>query len=169
MRFLRLLLTALATLVLALFVGSNGPASAQPPCGIVTTNIRLMGDCAGVMSIQASNIVVNLNGFTVTGGLNTAIQIPNQTNVKLMNGTVTGGAIFNLFISGGGNHTIRNLTISSSGNHGIIVSASGNRILNNVIESNPGQGIGLVGGDNVIANNQVNNNGVVGIFAQLGS
>ena len=41
---------------------------APPPCGTVTTNTNLSGDCTGPLVVGASGITVNLGGYAVTCG-----------------------------------------------------------------------------------------------------
>lgn len=167
MTSLRMLPIALLAAGLVFFVGSSGSASAQPPCGTVTANTILAGDCAGPMTVAASNITINLNGFSVVGG-GIGIVINNQVNVHVRNGTVTGAQLGILLGGSGGNHLLHQLTVSGNQFTAIDLSNGGNRVLRNNL-SNNSTGILVFGSsDNTIVGNTTNNN-LVGITVTGGS
>ena len=173
MRFLRLLLVALATLVLALFVGSNGPASAQPACGTVTANTTLAGDCTGPMIVAASNIRIDLNGFAVKDSASQGILIVDQTNVRVENGSVTNnglGISIAALSGGGGGHHLRNLQVTKNKNVGIIITASNdrNKLIRNTITGNAGAGILAFSESHIILGNITNNNNFGILVANTG-
>ncbi len=169
MRILRLLLTALATLVLALFVGSNGPASAQPACGTVTANTTLAGDCTGPMIVAASNITIDLNGFAVVNSASEGIRIFGQTNVKVKNGSVVNNSSFGIrFDAGGGKHILTGLQLTNNPT-GIFVQAgaNSNRIAFNTLTGNT-EGIRVQSDRNRISGNNASNNTATGILVVVG-
>jgi parallel beta-helix repeat protein len=82
---------ALAITAAAVVVWAQ-PAQANPPCGAaIAANLVLTGNltCAGTaMVVVADNIVVDLNGFAVTGnGSGTGVVVP-RSGVTVRNGTV---------------------------------------------------------------------------------
>jgi nitrous oxidase accessory protein NosD len=90
---------ALACALTCAIVAPSVARSELPPCGTVTESIRLEGDCIGPMLINASNVVVDLNGFEVNGSSTRAgIQIDaGRRNVKIRDGAIT-NAIFGMFM-----------------------------------------------------------------------
>ncbi|HEX3393082.1 MAG TPA: right-handed parallel beta-helix repeat-containing protein [Acidimicrobiales bacterium] len=158
-------------------------------CGdTITANTTLtanLGPCPNNgLVIGADNIVLNLNGHTISGtpapGDGAGVLIPGHTGVKVTNGTVTafdGGVVIQ---NGGGNTVTR---IVAKGNVGAspgtlygdgiaIEGSSGNQITqNSALRNGPFSGIGIYQNsdsdhpftsapavDNLVKNNTVQNN-----------
>ena len=124
---------------------------APPPCGIVTTNTNLSGDCTGPLVVGASGITVNLGGHAVTCG-----PVPNpidglagigifgQTNDHVTNGEVKNCELGIQIISGG-SHELSNLNVHNNGRIGIEFDAGSNNAVRNTISSFNGSGFPGIG------------------------
>ena len=174
---------------------ANAMRSGRLQCGDrITRSTTLtadVGPCAadGII-IGADNIMLNLNGHTISGtpgigdGNVAGIRIPFKTGVRVTGlpgksgktGTVTGFDA-GVFVNGGSGNTVENLVISDNVgpagdallSDGIVLFHSGNnRLLNNVVVRNgPFDGIGVLGSDsndNLIQGNTVEE--TVGVPAQ---
>ena len=115
---------------------------APPPCGPVTTNTNLSGDCTGPLVVGASGITVNLGGHAVTCGpvpnpqdFSVGIEIFGQTNDHVTNGEVKNCNIGIDIISGGGGHELSNLNVHNHSYHGIDLTESSNNTVRNTISS----------------------------------
>ncbi|HEX2192448.1 MAG TPA: right-handed parallel beta-helix repeat-containing protein [Acidimicrobiales bacterium] len=175
----RLAPAALLTLAL-LGVPLVGTASAaHVSCGQrITQNTVLdanVGPCPGDgIIIGADNIVLDLNGFTVSGtdagGEGAGILLEGRTGVTVRNGTVTRFDAGVVILVGSGNTVTRVLAHDNIGNlssdfgDGILVFASsGNRIQQNVVRHNgPYSGISLFGDadNNLVDSNVAQDNNV---------
>lgn len=168
-----------------LLAAAPGPAAATPPtglrCGAVithdTTLTASLGPCSkGGLVIGASNITLDLNGFSVTGrsgktGDGVGILISGRTGVTVRNGRVSDFDA-GVAIMGGSGNTVQDMLVvnniggakGSSFGDGIHISGSDqNSILgNDVIHNGPFDGIGLVGasGNNVIDGNVVSESNI---------
>jgi len=114
---------------------------APPPCGTVTSNTNLSGDCTGPLVVGASGITVNLGGHAVTcrpvpnpTDFSVGIEIFGQTNDHVANGEVK-NCYFGIDISGGGGHELSNLNVHNHGRVGIFLVASSNNDIRNTISS----------------------------------
>jgi len=164
-----------------LFLGTAlaSPASAahQPICGeTITHSITLTADIVGCpgngLNITASNIVVNLNGFTISGADpredSIGIGLDHVTGVYLRGGRVTHFGI-GIYIQGGGSNFVvgmtsdDNLGVQDAGD-GIVIDGSNSNVLrNNAVRNNgPFDGIGVINGSslNSIDRNLIENNNI---------
>ena len=160
----------------------NGPIRepAAVRCGQeVTANTTLDGDlrCTDgpALIVTTDNIVLDLGGFTISGGGGANAAVPgillrNVKGVTVRKGTIKGfGA--GIAIEGGANNVIENITVednigSTEGDFGdgiTLKNSSGNRIRGNTVRRNgPFAGISLVEAcskneirDNVISDNNM--------------
>lgn len=163
--------SAAALSATAMVAGGAGPASAaHVTCGqtilVSTTLDSNVGPCSEGLIIGADNVVLNLNGFTLSGtasqGDGPGILVVHQTGVTITNGTVTQFDT-GVSIEGGSGNTVRGMNINANrgtGEYGegvLLLGTSGNTITGNRITNN-GQygGISvLVGLNNLIENNQI--------------
>jgi parallel beta-helix repeat protein len=155
-------------------------AVAPPPCGTVTTNTNLSGDCTGPLVVGASGINVNLGGHAVTCGpvpnpqsfpFSVGIEISAQTNDHVTNGEVE-NCVFGIEISQGGGHELSNLDVHNHGRIGIVVESSNNDIRNTISSFNgfvfdglilDGFGVIVFGNSNKLDQLQIEQNGRAGI------
>lgn len=170
--------------------GANVPAAATVQCGQkITRNTTLVADvgpCPGDgIIVGADNIILNLNGFTISGtpgpgdGNAAGIRLPNRTGVTVTGlpgtsgkkGTITGfdGGVL---INRGSDNTIENLSVrdnlgpastSAVLSDGIILfNSARNQIRNNeVIHNGYYDGIGILGpgsDGNLLEGNRVEGN-----------
>lgn len=173
----RTLAFATSLLLLSLgIVGTAGPAAAaHVSCGqtiLVSTVLDSnVGPCSGTgLIVAASNITLDLNGFTVSGGPEgeggPGILLDGTTGVTVKNGTVTQFDA-GVSIEGGSGNTVTGIRAldnrSSFGDYGdgiIMFRSNSNHITNNQVRNNgPYDGIGVLrGAFNVIDSNQITDN-----------
>jgi parallel beta-helix repeat protein len=166
-------LAALAA-VLALLLGS-GPAIATdvhtiPSTGLVidqpgtytVTQDLFHGDSGAAILITASNVILDLNGYTLYGNFVGVfiygIVVHSAQAVTVRNGRITGFSN-DIRLSSSSNSTIENITASSFGNWGIQLDGShGNTVQNNTSSSNF-DGVRLTNSNsNTIQNNTLSGN-----------
>jgi len=147
-----------------LFLGTAlaSPASAaHVACGAtITQSVTLdsnVGPCPGDgINITASNIVVNLNGFTISGADpredSIGIGLDHVTGVYLRGGRVTHFGI-GIYIQGGGSNFVvgmtsdDNLGVQDAGDGIVIDQSNSNGLRNNTVRNNgPFDGIGVING-----------------------
>lgn len=164
------------SLVSAGLLGVAGPAeAAHVACGqSIVVNTVLdgnVGPCAAGITLDADNITLDLNGFTLSGtpatGDGRGIGISARSGVTVKNGTVTQFDA-GVSIDGGSGNRVTGMKIvdnrgsfSTDFGDGIAVFASrGNFITNNQVRNNgPYDGIGLIASNgNLIDSNQVTDN-----------
>lgn len=88
----------------------------SPGSYYLTTNLTLVASKNGI-SVQANNVTIDLNGFSVLGvpSSNNGIDLPNnQTNLVVRNGTITGTAFYGISADTAYYSTFENLTISKN-------------------------------------------------------
>lgn len=166
-----LVLTSTAALSATSLVVGAGPASAvHVACGqtivVSTTLDSNVGPCAKGITIGANSVVLDLNGFTISGtpagGEGPGILVSERTGVTVKNGTVT---LFDtgVAIEGGSGNTVTNMNIRENrgtGDYGegvLLLDTSANTVSNNRITNN-GQygGISiLIGRNNLVEGNQI--------------
>jgi Right handed beta helix region len=124
----------------------------------------------GATTVNAFNVVLDLNGFSLTGTGNPtfngqiAINVAGQTNVTVQNGTVTGfttGVDFN----GGAQELVQNLRLFNTTISVTMQGSSSSTIQNCFIvgTGNAGEGVELVDCSGVVVkNNQIANAGSAG-------
>jgi len=167
----------------------NGPI--REPAAVtfgqeIKANTTLDGDLSGsggpALIVTASNIVLDLGGFTITGHGSAAafpgIVLRNVKNVTVRKGTVSGfGA--GVAIAGGANNVVENMTTqdnigSTEGDFGdgiTVSNSSGNKIRGNTVRRNgPFSGISLVGPctKNEIRDNLVSDNNMLPLDPSMG-
>ena len=146
-----------------LFLGTAlaSPASAaHVSCGdTITQSVTLdanVGPCAEGINITANNIVVDLNGFTITGDPeredSIGIGLDHVTGVMVRGGRVTHFGI-GIYIQGGGNNFVIGMTsddnmgVQNAGDGIVIDGSNSNGLRNNVVRNNgPFDGIGVING-----------------------
>ena len=156
-------------------VGTGGPAHAgHVTCGqtiLVSTVLDSnLGPCGSGLVIGASNITLDLNGFTISGGPagegTPGILLDGVSGVTVKNGTVTQFDA-GVAIEGGSGNTVTGIRAlnnrSDFGDYGdgiVMFVSNSNRIINNQVRNNgPWDGIGVVrGAFNVIDGNQITDN-----------
>ena len=165
-----IVLSAVALSATSMVVGANPAAAAHVTCGqtIVasTTFDSNVGPCSEGLTIAADNVVLDLNGFTLSGtsgpGEGPGILVDGQTGVTVRNGTVT-QFDSGVAIEGGSGNTVTNMDIRNNRGSGLygegvlLYRTSGNTVTNNRITNN-GQYAGvsiLVGTNNRVENNQI--------------
>ena len=160
-------------------IPSAGYVINRPGSYYLVTNLNASGTTAGI-SVNASDVTLDLNGFTVSGAAafgNGVFLAIGVQNVLIENGTIrdcsesgivagkTLGCTFrnlrvlnhsNAGISGGYNTVIKNCTVRDNGGYGIH-GVSGSRIVGNIIEDN-NVGLYLSGTGNYVENNMVKDN-----------
>lgn len=166
-----LICSSAAVMSAASMVAGAGPASAaHVTCGqtimVSTTLDSNVGPCAQGITIGANNVVLNLNGFTISGtpatGEGPGILVHGPTGVVIKNGTVTQFDTGVAIESGSGN-TVTNMDLRANrgtGEYGegvLLFSTSGNTVSGNRITNNgPYGGVSiLIGTNNVVENNQI--------------
>ncbi|MGH9263322.1 MAG: right-handed parallel beta-helix repeat-containing protein [Acidimicrobiales bacterium] len=173
----------LALLLLGLVVA--GPAqAANVSCGQVITQSTTLngnvGPCQVGIRIGADNIVLNLNGFTVSGtagqGEEGGIVVLNRSGVTIRNGTVTGFDT-GVYVESSTRTMITGMNVTGNVGQGIfdegiqLYLSDRNTIFNNdVTENGHGAGIALYDSSyNTIDRNRVENNNIRGIDHTHGS
>jgi parallel beta-helix repeat protein len=162
--------SALALSATSLVIGAGPAAAAHVTCGqtivVSTTLDSNVGPCAEGITIGANNVVLDLNGFTISGtpaaGEGPGILVPDRTGVTVKNGTVTQFDT-GVSIEGGSGNRVTNMDLRANrgtGDYGegvLLFSTSGNTVSGNRITNNgPYGGISiLIGTNNVVENNQI--------------
>ena len=138
----------------------------QPGSYYLAANVTGVSGKNGI-KIEASNVTIDLMGFTVQGvggsldGVsNTAVTV---NNVRIVNGTVTGWGEDGLQLNFGTNHHVAQVHSRSNVGYGIIVDE------NALVEScntsaNGNGGIGCNGQNSVVRSCAAYDNGIQGIF-----
>ena len=150
---------------------------APPPCGVVTSNTNLSGDCMGPLVVGASGITVNLGGHAVTCGpvpnpptASVGIEIFGQTNDHVTNGEVE-NCNLGIQISRGGSHELSNLNVHNHFFAGIHLDRSSNNVIRNTVSSSNSDGVFLDIGAafNKLDHLQIEQNSGTGIEIALGA
>jgi hypothetical protein len=124
----------------------------------------------GAITVKASNVVLDLNGFSLTGTGNPtfngqiAINVASQTNVTVQNGTVT-GFTNRVAFNGGAQELVQNLRLFSTTISVTMQGSSFSTIQNCFIvgTGDAGEGVELVDCSGVVVkNNQIANAGSAG-------
>ncbi|MFZ0677272.1 hypothetical protein [Candidatus Binatus sp.] len=125
----------------------------------LTGNLTVSSTSADAIDVNASDVTVDLNGFSITGpGGSTSgsgISAAGVVDVTVENGTITefGGAAA---IRAGNNSIVKNVHASSNGNG--IVAGNGSVISDNIAHDNSGTGINCNGSACSISGNAAFNN-----------
>lgn len=127
----------------------------QPGSYVLSQNLTSSGD--GI-SVQANNVSIDLNGFTITGsGSGNGIVVASGTNIQISNGTITG------FSSGveatEWNNNIRVTNVNSVSNNpwGIHLFGTNNMVKSCTVTGSSYIGIRVGSGSKVEDNNVFNN------------
>lgn len=162
--------SAAALSATSMVVGAGPASAAHVSCGqtIVasTTFDSNVGPCETGLTIGADNVVVDLNGFTLTGLSNgPGILVEGATGVTVRNGTVTGFDT-GVSIEGGSANTVTGMSLLDNRGTGLygegvlIYRSTANIVSNNRVRNN-GQYSGisvLNASQNLIENNQITGN-----------
>ena len=181
------LATILSALLLALTETSN---ASQPiainSCTEITTpgNYKLVADLtseSNCITISASNVVLRLNGLTITGsGPNTlwsGIRIAAQTNVNIKGPGVITNFAFGVSLNGTDSSEVTDVTATNNG-HGFVVVldfpdvnnfAEENLFRRNTATGNVGRGFFLEGASNNSFLNNVASNNEEGFYIGPGT
>jgi hypothetical protein len=111
--------------------------------------------------VNANDVVIDLNGFTLSGAgaADFGIYAQNRTNLTLLNGTIRDFASVGIIAPFGGNgHTISGVSVLNNRGIGIGLIAQGCRVINCLVEDNLG-GIGVRDGSLVAGNRIISNGG----------
>ena len=156
-----------------LVVGAGPASAAHVTCGqTITVNTTLdsnIGPCDVGLTIGASNVTLDLNGFTITGNPaivdNVGVAINDRTGVTVKNGYITGFDA-GVAISGGSGNTVTFMTLFNNRGNGNefgegvnLFNTTGNTVSYNRITNN-----GQYGGISLIraSNNLIEHNQIVG-------
>src|SRR6185369_16707148 len=72
-----------------------------------------------VIRIEASNVTLDLNGFTITGGVN-AVWATSRFNTTIRDGNITGSTQDGINITYSDFTTVRNVNVTGTGADGIV-------------------------------------------------
>lgn len=118
----------------------------QPTPGtvIIDKSTTLQSNIYDAVSIGASNIVLDLNGYNITGGWGIGIDIFRRTNVTIKNGGIN-NFIAGMAITSSTNIVVNNCTISQNWWMGIsfMASSKSNIVVNNTLAQNGGTSVEL--------------------------
>ncbi|ACM19501.1 hypothetical protein Geob_1141 [Geotalea daltonii FRC-32] len=127
----------------------------QPGSYVVSQNLTSSGD--GI-SVQASNVAIDLNGFTLSGsGSGNGVVVTSGSNIQISNGTITG------FTSGvevsEWNNNVRVASVNAIGNSlwGIHLFGTNNQVKGCTVTGSSYIGIRVGSGSRVEDNNLFNN------------
>ena len=125
----------------------------------LTGNLTVLSTSADAIDVNASDVTVDLNGFSITGpGGSTSgngISAASVVDVTVENGTINGFG-GSAAIRTGNNSIVKNVHASSNGNG--IVAGSGSVISDNIAHDNSGSGINCNGSGCAISGNAAFNN-----------
>jgi parallel beta-helix repeat protein len=111
----------------------------QPTPGTVTIyeSTTLQSNIYDSVSIEASNVVLDLNGYSIIGGWGIGINIFQKTNVTIKNGGIM-NFIAGMAIANSANIVVENCTISHNSWMGVSLMASSysNTVANNTFSEN---------------------------------
>lgn len=145
--------------------GGNGNFGAEyiisnPGSYYLTGNVTAAANHHGIW-VQADNVTIDLNGFTISGVSSSGdgINLSGHSQITVRNGIITGCRL-GLDNNSGTDCRYENLTVSACREIGI---RSGNRcvIQNCTVRSNSGHGIWVIS-DNIIRSCLVWGNGIIG-------
>ena len=109
------------------------------------TNINSTLTVGALIMVQANNVTLNLNGFTIKGpgtagtGSGGIVVGPGFTGITIVNGTITG--IAGTAISLNGSSTVSGMQIINNSGGGIACASSACEVTNSVITGNVGTGL----------------------------
>lgn len=142
----------------------------QPGSYILTSNLSVNVNTSAIL-IQADNVTLDLNGFTVSGpvscsddrpttcnqsGFGTGINAGSQKNVTIRNGVVNGMGSIGVVANGMGAR-ITDLTVSENADNGLLLSGLGALALRISATLNGGSGIESGGAATVIDSHAIAN------------
>ena len=142
---------------------------AQPGSYYLSGNLNGATGKAGIR-IEAGDVTVNLNGFSLQGGFGTGDGIAivgSAKNVRISNGSVRGWET-GVRSASQGNHAFDHLRLSGNRAHGIFADDNGNLITNCEAADNGLTGLGTEAGG-VVSNSTARDNGGDGISVGNGS
>ena len=116
--------------------------------------------------VETSDVTIDMMGFTLKGtsSSNSGIEIVDQNNVKIFNGTIRefGVAGIRESFSTGGPHTVTDVSVIDNDTFGIELSGDGHQVLGCRADSNQESGIFINNG--LVSNNSAQNNIDFGIY-----
>ncbi len=132
-------IAAIVAFSLSLLTAPDVTEAAYLFCGQpITSNTELDADldCESLgthgLIIAANNVTIDLNSFTITGGVNFfGVQSVGFDNVKIENGTIK-GFLFGVFVDMAENVKLENLVIRDTLRHGIRVANSSSVTIENL-------------------------------------
>lgn len=125
----------------------------------------------GGITIESSDVTIDLNGFTLAGGTGTGIYVPpalaHNENIIVRNGGVTGWEADGIYL-GGIYSTVEDVTSYENGGTGIYI-RGGSRVSRCVASFNSGQGIQADSSGNLVEDSIAHDNDENGIDAHQGT
>lgn len=139
----------------------------QPGSYYLTQNITFASTATDVILINANDVTLDLNGYTITGGRTGVFVNPSLINVTIQNGTVRNTAGNGIFAGGVTRATLRNLRILNYPDAAVVAGNSA------IIDSVTSQGLAgsttssgfTVGNGSRITNSNVDSVALIGINA----
>ncbi|MFQ5424054.1 MAG: right-handed parallel beta-helix repeat-containing protein [Phycisphaerae bacterium] len=134
-----------------------------PGSYVVTMDLVSVGTPG--ITIVASDVTIDLNGFEMTGlpagpGEDAIVLFPGFDNVTVFNGSIHDWGGDGLDLAGGMGHRVYDVTVESCGENGVLL-GSNSRLSDCIIRLNAGDGIAAVD-NNRIVNTVATLNGVPG-------
>jgi hypothetical protein len=130
--------------------GGTSPVSIGSGSYYLTGNLNIGAGVNGI-TIVASNVTLDLNGFTVAGpgsGSNSGIFVNGGiSNVRIVNGTIRNWGGYGINGVGNPNLRVEKLRVIANSGPGIVVDVNG-EVLHCVADSNTG--LGIQGADNCV-------------------
>lgn len=130
-------IAAIVAFSLSLLTAPDVTEAAHLSCGdVIISNTELDADLDCELSdgliIDANNVTLDLNSFTITGGVSfVGVQSVGFDNVKIENGTIK-GFFFGVFVDMAENVKLENLVIRDTLRHGIRVTNSSSVTIENL-------------------------------------
>lgn len=130
-------------------------------------SLSATGNC---IQIKANNIILDFNGYNITGNLSGA-----GINISSYNGTtIKNGFVYNfskgIFLENSGNNNITNMTANNNGANGIYLLNSSNNALSDITANNNGaDGIYFNSSNNSLTRATANGNGGDGVKTRFGA
>ncbi len=124
-------------------------------------------DPGSCITINADNVTIDLNGFSLIGSGQTAgcdchgISTGGKSNIKILNGTISdfaGNGIYDLSPNANG-VSIQNITTASNGGHGIFLNGNSHTVTKSVVYNNLTGGVFVQNSSKILTNTVYSNTG----------
>lgn len=92
------------------FINTATPQITQSGTYCLVENVSTVGN---PLVIDANNVVVNLNGFTMSGGMS-AIQATGHTTIKIIDGSIDGTTLAGIFFTDCASVQIKNIILTNT-------------------------------------------------------